>query len=388
MDVGAFTKNAPGQLVAISHPRKDWAFIPATMPPQWSFPASLWPLLAEAKESLGRLDGIGQTLPDPQLLLQPLQSREAISSSSIEGTYVTPKELLFFELNPSDPQSHEEDAAAWREVFNYGQTLKIAAEKLEQYPFCNMLIREMHATLMAGVRGRDKAPGQFRQAHVQIGASGRFVPPPWAEVARLMDNLQDFMNQQDTRLDPLVSAFLVHYQFEAIHPFRDGNGRVGRALLAMMIYKRLGHHMPWLYMSAFFEEYRDEYVANLFNVSTDGRWTEWVEFCLHGAVQQANDSIRRCQMLNRLRKELHERFDGHSPRTHPMIDQLFRSPVVTIPSVSDRFHTTYKTAKSDIERLVEAGILDEVPNHHPRLFYATAIMNIAYDRGANASELS
>lgn len=385
MDRGAFTENATGQLVAITFPRKDWSFIPAALPPNWSFPASLWPLLAEAREALGRLDGIGQTLPDPQLLLLPLQSREAISSSSIEGTYVTPKELLFFELHPSDPQSPEEDAAAWREVFNYGQALKMAAEKLDQYPFCNLVIREMHATLMDGSRGRDKGPGQFRRDHVQIGSSGRFVPPPVSEVARLMENLQEFMNQPDTGFDPLVSAFLVHYQFEAIHPFRDGNGRVGRALLAMMIYKTLGHSMPWLYMSAFYEEYRDEYVAKLFSVSSDGRWTEWVEFCLYGAVRQANDSIKRCQSLHQLQKEWHQRFDGLMPRAHPIINQLFRSPAVTIPSLCEHFRTTYKTAKSDIERLVEAGILYELPDHHPRLFYASAIMNIAYDRGEEAS---
>ena len=378
MDRAAFTERSPGRIVAIDFPRKDCAFIPDDMPPQWVFDGSLWPLLTEARASLGKLDGIGQTLPDPHLLLRPLQNREAISSSSIEGTYVTPEKLLLYDLDPREPQSANEEAADWREVFNYGRALEQAALRLKDMPFCNWVIREMHSILMDGVRGREKGPGEFRKVHVQIGSSGRFVPPPAVEVERLMDNLQAFMNLEESGYDPLVACFLVHYQFETIHPFKDGNGRVGRALLAMMSYKKLGLAMPWLYMSAFYEEYREEYVQHLFDISTDGRWTEWIDFCLRGVIEQANDSIRRCNQLNRLRAEFHEGCDDHSSRTYRIIDELFRSPVVTVASTSKHFAITYHTARSDLEKLVKAKVLEELPNHHPRTFYAPRIMDIAY----------
>jgi Fic family protein len=378
MEKSSFTERSPGRIVAIDFPRKDCAFIPDNLPPQWTFDGSLWPLLAGARGALGKLDGIGQTLPDPHLLLRPLQNREAISSSSIEGPEVTAEKLLLYDLDPREPQSASEEAADWREVFNYGRALEQAAARLEQMPFCNWLVREMHSVLMEGVRGREKGPGEFRKVHVQIGSNARFVPPPAAEVERLMDNLQAFINLEDPGYDPLVACFLVHYQFETIHPFKDGNGRVGRALLAMMIYKKLGLAMPWLYMSAFFEEYREEYVQHLFEISTDGKWAEWIGFCLRGVIEQANDSIRRCKQLNKLRSEFHQLCDDHSSRTYRIIDELFRSPVLTVASTAKRFATTYHTARSDLERLVKANVLIELADQHPRTFYSPRIMAVAY----------
>ena len=251
-------------------------------------------------------------------------------------------------------------------------------ELLNTLPICNRVIKEIHGILMQGVRGRNKSPGEFRRWQVQLGSGGRFVPPPPSEVERLMGNLESYANAEDDRYDPLIRAYVIHYQFETIHPFSDGNGRVGRTLLALMIYKWLGHSMPWLYMSSYFERFQDEYVNNLFRISTEGDWISWIQFCLRGTIAQAKDSIRRCRQFNQLRTEFHSRIDSHTPRTHRILDGLFSSPIVTVTSIASKYEITYHTAKSDIQRLVDAGILKPLPKARPRSFFSSEIMDIAY----------
>jgi Fic family protein len=382
MDRQRFTDFKTGELIKFRNlhsGKDDWMFIPNELPPAWDFPPRLWPLLSEAREELGRLDGIGQTLQNPQLLLRPLQTREAITSSSIEGTYVTPQQLLLYELDRREPTSADSEVADWNEVFNYGTALQQGCRLLQEIPVCSRLIRKMHKNLLAGVRGERKNPGEFRTIQVQIGATGRYIPPPPVEIDRLMSNLEKYIHQGDARFDPLVLCYMVHYQFEAIHPFSDGNGRVGRALLALMIYRWLNHAMPWLYMSAFYEKYKEEYADNLFRISTHGDWERWIEFCLTGTVAQARDAIRRCHEFNRLRQEYHDRIGNTStPRSHKIVELLFTAPVVTIPSLADVLQVTYHTARDDVRRLVEAGVLFESVDSYPRSFYARELMEIAY----------
>lgn len=381
MDSKHFGVGYPGRLVEIAQPRKDWAFIPAPLPQDWSFDPMLWPLLVEAKESLGTLNGIGQTLADPQLLLRPLRRREAIASSKIEGTYVTPERLALYELHPTEPTNADDRRADWHEVLNYSSALEYGQKELQNMPICNRLIRGMHGILMQGVRGRGTSPGEFRRWQVQLGSTGRFIPPPAPEVPALMENLEGYVNNPDDQIDPLVRCFIVHYQFEAIHPFGDGNGRVGRALLALMIYQWLDHSMPWLYMSAFYEQFKDEYVGNLYRVSTQAAWGGWVEFCLVGVIAQAKDAIRRCREFNRLRKDFKARLDGCSKtsRSHDIIDGLFTTPVVTIPSLVSQFRVTYHTARADVRRLMHAGILHEISDVYPKSYYSPELMQAAYD---------
>ena len=383
MDKHRFEDKAPGRLIEFHDPdrnEKDWAFIPHEMPPSWPFHESLWPLLVEARASLGKLDGIGAALPNPELLLRPLQNREAVASSAIEGTHVTSEQLAFYELDPKEPASDDEAAADWQEVHNYSRALHHGYAGLDQLPVCNRLIKEMHQILMHGVRGHDKQPGEFRGVRVSVGKGYRFIPPPPEEVPRLMNNFEDYSNSVYADVDPLVQCFIAHYQFETIHPFRDGNGRVGRAVLSLMIYLKLAQSMPWLYMSPYFDRHNDKYESALFSVSATGEWTEWVRFCLRGAVAQANDSIRRCDALKKLERIFQEKVrtgcDG--PRIHPIVNSLFTSPVRTIPSVEKEFRVTYKTARADLERLVQCGILQEVPESHPRLFYAPQIVAVAF----------
>ncbi len=379
MDRANFANEAPGKLIPVNIPQEDWAFIPHELPPDWTFSVDsneIWLLLCEAKESLGRLDGIGQTLHDPQLLLRPLGGREALTSSSLEGTYVTPHELLFFELDPTAHTSSK--SSEWREVSNYGRAMQHGMERLEKLPICLRVIKEIHEILLSGVRGGRATPGKFRRWQVQIGSDARFVPPPANYIDQLMANLELYMQFRDERYDPLVQAFIIHYQFEAIHPFADGNGRVGRVLLALMVYKWLKLSNPWLYMSAFYERFKNEYFGGLYDISARGDWSGWIKYCLRGVIWQTKDAIRRCNKLNALKEEYKRKVTQRSSRSDPIIDDLFRHPLVTAPSVAAKHGVTQPTARSDIKKLVEAGILKPLKGTRPKAFYAEQIFVIAY----------
>ena len=317
MDRSKFTSAQNGQLVPITTHKEDWAFVPDPLPPAWEFGIELWPLLAEAKQELARLDGIARTLPNPELLLRPLQSREALRSSSLEGTYATPQELLLFELQPREPTSEKDPANAHREVANYSSSLRKGLALMQDLPFCLRLVRELHNELLSGVRGRDKAPGQFRRNQNHIGSDYRFNPPPPNHLGTCLDNFEKELHSTQTKYDPLVYCYMLHYQFECIHPFLDGNGRVGRVLLSLMIYSQCQLYLPWLYMSAYFERYKDEYIDNLFRVSTHGDWDRWITFCLRGTVSQAVDSIRRCHALTVLKDQFHLQLDNAGPPSAP-----------------------------------------------------------------------
>ena len=379
MDKQKFTENRAGNLVEISVPKKDWAFVPDTIPPNWEFPPNLWPILAEAKQELARLDGIARSLPNPELLLQPLQSREALRSSSLEGTYATPQELLLFELQPREPTSAKDPINAHLEVANYSKSLRRGLQLLDELPFCLRLIRELHKVLLSNVRGKDKAPGEFRTTQNHIGSNYRFIPPPPKFLDDCLNNLELELNNQEPKYDHLIHCYVLHYQFETIHPFLDGNGRVGRALLSLMIYKLCNLSMPWLYMSAFFERYRDEYINNLFQVSANSDWDTWIEFCLRGTIEQAKDSIQRCDKLKLLRDQIHQMLDAAGPRAHPIVEGLFTIPVISVADTARNYKVSYPTAKSDIAKLEKLGILTHVSDTYPKLYYCEPIFSIAYE---------
>lgn len=380
MDKARFTSRRTGELVPIPVDPPDWAFIPSKLPPSWTLPPELADLAFEAGERLGKLDGIGSTLPAPELLMRPLEQREAIQSSKLEGTYASPEDVLLYALNPTAPKSASDPLNSAREVFNYSDALYAGFESLKTRPMTINLIREMHERLLTGVRGREKTPGKFRTIQVGIGSERRFIPPPAAHVMDLMGDLENYINARMTsKRDRLVRAFIAHYQFEAIHPFLDGNGRIGRVLLALTIYKDFEHRLPWLYLSPFFERFKDEYIDKLFKVSANGEWDEWVSFCLRGTIVQANDSIARCEMLQRLRRAFLDRMGTKATkRTHAIIDRLFFSPIVSVIDVRNRCGVSYPTAKADIDALVAAGIVKKIPNHSPTTYYAGEIFDIAY----------
>jgi len=379
MDAAKFTSQKTGTLAEIQVPERNWAFIPNPLPPQWVFPERLWPLLVKARETLARLDGIGRTLPNPELLLKPLEKREALHSSSLEGTYASPQELLLFELDPKEPKSEKDPANAWLEVSNHSLALRQGMRRLEELPFCLRFIRELHETLLKGVRGKDRTPGQFRTSQVHIGSDKRYIPPPPNYLQACLDAFEKGLNQRSAQYDSLVRCYLLHYQFEAIHPFLDGNGRIGRVLMSLLIYKWCNLSMPWLYMSAFFERYKDEYIDNLFRISSEGDWETWIEFCLRGTIEQAEESIRRCDAFRILKERFMREAGQTSLRAHAIIEDLFTTPVVRIPALAKRHSVSYPTAKADITSLVEKGVLQEIPGTRPKAYFSPAIFAIAYN---------
>lgn len=376
MDRSKSAPSANGRLVEVTIGGREWAFIPEVLPRTCRIPLTLWPLLASAKEELARLDGIGRTLPDPNLLLRPLQRREAIRSSSLEGTYASAEELLLFELHP-EPTGPSDRMNDWLEVSNYAAAVRVGTGLLETLPLSLRLIRSMHAELLTGVRGRDRAPGEFRRTQVHIGSDRRYVPPPPNELMPCLDDFEKFLNEAET-IDPLIRTYIAHYQFEAIHPFIDGNGRVGRALLALCAYKWCGLSRPWLYVSPYFDRHKDEYIDSLFAVSTDGAWNRWLELCLRATIHACRDAITRCDQLRQLREEYHAKADRTNGRMHPLIEGLFSNPIVRVTEAARRLGVTYPTAKSDIAKLVELGILVELGRVYPKAFYSPAIFDAAY----------
>jgi Fic family protein len=380
MDTSKFTQFKTGELLPIVTPQgPDHAFLPDGLPPAWRIPDHLWPKVAEARAAVAKLDGIGATLPDRELLLSPLKTREAITSSRIEGTYATAQELMLFEMAPKEPRSSQDQINTWREVSNYAKALASGIEQLKELPFCAMVIRNLHSILMENVRGQYSVPGQWRNVQVAIGSNWRFVPPTPNEVQGCIDAFEKYVREDASNdYDPLVRAYLAHYQFEAIHPFADGNGRIGRVILSLMIAKWCNLSQPWLYMSSFFEKYKAEYVENMFKVSSEGAWEQWVDFCLTGTIHQANDAILRCAKLNELKSSMLARGHSGSIRAERIINGLFSTPFVRVSILHKKLGVSYPTAQSDIDRLEKLKILTHLPDLHPKCYYSPEIYAIAY----------
>ncbi len=361
---------------------EDWAFVPDPLPPKWEFPAHLWPILAEAREQLARLDEKGRTLANPSLLMAPLRRREALRSSSLEGTYATAQELLLFELSSKDSVTPKDETAAWREVLSYDQSLKYGYEKLDGeapngLPLSLRLIKEMHGLLMRGVRGHEKRAGEFRDRQVHVGSDRRYIPPPAERLLECLDDFERYLHEHGTEFDPLVLTYIVHYQFEAIHPFLDGNGRIGRALLSLTTREWSGLSLPWLYMSAYYERYKDEYVDNLFRVSTHGDWARWIEFCLRGTVEQCRDAMRRCDELNTIRRAMNAKLGG-KPRMFTIIEKMFFYPIFKTSDVMKWTGSSRPTASSDIDVLIENGFVRHLMGGRPKTYFAPSIFQAAY----------
>lgn len=385
MDRYEFTQSAPGELVPVPNapsPDVALAFVPQPLPPSWEWPAELYPLLLDAHKALASLNGTGKHLPNPEIVLRPIQQREAQLSSQLEGTITDPAQQVLFQAEPRFPTSDHDPANAYREVFNYATALRLRFDPNSpesQLPLSKRLIQRLHAVLMDGVRGQSQRAGEFRTTQNQIGHPARFVPPPPGVVVPLMDEFEKYLNREDRRYDPLVDAFLAHYQFEAIHPFGDGNGRVGRLLLAVSIAECCGHSRQWLYMSAFFERRKREYMDLLLRVSTDGDWERWIRFCLEGVVIQANDTERRCERLLELHRDFSQRLKGGSVRLSAIVDSLFERPVATVTAVRNRMKVTYPTARADMKKLEQAGIVKRLDSGAEITYYSDAIFEIIYE---------
>lgn len=377
MDIEQFGQFKNGVLLPIVvGDRNRWAFVPAPLPANWKFPESLWPLLLRAREAITELNTAAGSLPNPLMLLGALRRREAIKSSTIEDTTVTPEELIRFEKDApgNSPQTPETDDA--REVFNCAEALRVGRERLRIEPLSLALLKNLHALLLSRTRMAHKSPGQFRQRQVFVGRN--FTPPPPGEpLAECLSNFEQYVKSPNDSLDPLIRAFVAHYQFEAIHPFEDGNGRIGRVLLALMICRDLGLKEPWVCLSGYFEHNRREYYDRLLGVSTHGDWSEWVQFCLEGAADEARSAIDKCTRLRELREDYRRRLADHTPRADALIDHLFAFPLIEISVVAGILGVAYNTARADVGKLVQAGVLTELKGY-PQAFRADEIMNITF----------
>src|SRR6266568_1511099 len=381
MDPKEFSSTSmTGRLVPVANvqPGVEAAFVPNPLPPEWKWPNELWTPLIEARKSLASLDGTGKHLPNPEILLNPLQSREAQLSSQLEGTITDPQQQVLFEADPRYPTSKSDPNNAFQEVFNYRRALRLRLEGENDLPLSLRLVRELHAVLMKGVRGSDQTPGEFRKIQNQIGWPARYVPPPPQNLDETLDAFEKYLHSTDA-FDPLVKAFLVHYQFEAIHPFRYGNGRVVRLLLSLTIAEWCKLSSQWLYMSAFFEKRKKEYMDLLLNVSTQGGWEAWIRFCLEGVVLQSVDAEKRCDRLLKLHHDFHDRIKGGSVRLSKLVDGLFSSPVITVNQYKTHFGVSYPTARLDLKKLEQMGIVQQLEGMDLITYYCMPIYRITYE---------
>jgi Fic family protein len=381
MDPNLFTERSTGKLAPVAKPTSDvkFAFVPNPLPPQWIWSSDLWPILVEARKCLSSLDGTGKHLPNPEILLQPLQGREAQLSSQLEGTFTDPQQQVLFQADPSYPTSNHDPVNSYREVFNYRRALRLRLDNTNNLPLSLRLIRELHSILMEGVRGAEQRPGEFRTIQNQIGYPAKFVPPPPGEhLDSALNDFEKYMHSPDC-FDPLVRAFLAHYQFETIHPFRDGNGRVGRLLLSWMIAEWCGLSSQWLYMSAFFEKRKKQYMDSMFSVSAEGAWESWIRFCLEGVIAQAIDAEKRCDNLLSLHRDFHHRLKGGSVRLSKLVDRLFSSPVVNVNQYRKAFGISYPTARADLKKLEAAGIVQELGHMEQITYYCIPIYRATFE---------
>jgi Fic family protein len=384
MDAKSFTKRSPGRL--LNTPFGCPAFVPEKPPTKLELSLALERANEAALLALGELRAIIPGLPNPKLLTQPFMRREALLSSKIEGTRTELEQLYLFETEEKTGGSFVDEVDDAREVHNYVRALEHGLERLSQMPVCNRLIKEMHGILLEGVsdaRGQYKSPGEFRRAQAYVGSSdihaARYVAPPPTSVETLMGQLERFINDEKVRLPTLAKAAVIHYQFEAIHPFADGNGRVGRLLISVLLSAWQILAEPLLYLSAFFERNRTEYVQHLWEVSRDGRWEEWIGFFLNGVASESADATSRAKQLvglrERYRRELQQ--SKGTARLLELADKLFEWPVIDISEAARSLDMTYKGAQKNVEKLIAHGVLEElVERSRNRLYIAKQIIQL------------
>jgi len=349
-----------------------------SFPPAVAWQPNLVSALSAADQAVGRLAGEGRRLPNLHLLIRPFLRREAVLSSRIEGTQATLGELLAAEAGAAVARS----PADLREVANYVVVLEYGVERLRELPLSLRLVRELHARLMEGVRGQDAHPGEFRRIQNWIGPPGcsieeaTFVPPPPDQLSQVLGEWESFLH--DRTLPPLAQIALVHHQFETIHPFLDGNGRVGRLLITLFLVDRNILPSPLLYLSAFFEATRSEYYRRLQGVREEADWLGWLLYFLRGVTRQAEDALHRAERINELLEGWRSLAAASTSRAVPrLVDLLAENPYWTVKRAAERLDVAYTTAQRAIERLVGGGVMQEVGEaRRDRLFCAAEILAI------------
>ena len=349
----------------VKQPTGYTAFIPAVLPPDppVSLDADGVSLLSAADLAIGRLDGVAQTLPNPDLFVAMYVRREAVLSSQIEGTQSTLDDVLAFEL---DPKTRELPTDV-EEIVNYVKAMNYGIDRLAQLPLSLRLIREIHAELMRNVRGQHKSPGEFRRSQNWLGSSpttpierATFVPPPVHDMTVALDDFEKFLHTEQS-MPVLMHCGIAHAQFETIHPFLDGNGRVGRLLISFLLVHRGVMHRPLLYLSHYFKANHLEYYARLMAVRQDGDWEGWLSFFLRGVAETSADATNTAKQIVKLREAHRAQIqEAMSPNGLRLLDLLFRRPLVNVGLVEERLKIAFVTAAKLLEGLVELGIVEEI----------------------------
>jgi Fic family protein len=353
-----------------------WAFAPAPIPRQVELSASTILELSEADRAVGALAGLGGQLPNPHILISPYLRREAVASTRIEGTQSTLSEVLSAE---AQLRVETEDQ---REVLNYVRALERGLLRLQELPLSKRLIREMHGELMRGVRGEERTPGEFRRSQNWIGrtnpSDALFVPPPVDLLEDALDDLERFLHEE-VPLPVLVRCALAHFQFETIHPFLDGNGRLGRLLIVFYLVERGVLGQPLLYLSAYFERNRDEYVNALQGVRERGDINGWIAFFVRGLTVQARSAVESADALLRLREEFRARLRQAGARGQAVdaSEALIGNPFVTAPQLAQLLNVTRQGAQYVISSLERARIVQPVEGKsRPALYVAQEVLDV------------
>ncbi len=361
---------------------------PDALPPPGIDLARLITLVGEANAALATYNGLLQAMINPAVMLSPLTNQEAVLSSRIEGTQATMEEVLEHEAGQDYDETKEQDI---KEIVNYRKALMLAREVLPERPLSLGLVRELHAILMDSVRGQDKEPGQFRRDQNWIGRPGcaqeeaSFVPP---SPLQLLDHLQRWEAYlQGKDFDPLAQTAIMHAQFELLHPFKDGNGRIGRLLIPLFLFSKGRLSSPMFYLSAWLERNRDEYYERLQSISKENDWTGWVAFFLRAVVEQAEENRVRTEGIMALYEEMKVRVRDitHSQHSAQIVDALFDRPIFRIADLADRADIPRPTAHSLVRQLIKEDLLStlrEGAGRRAAIIAFPQLLNLAEGRDA------
>ena len=354
---GAFVKNMSGDMAYQS-------FSPAPLPPpELQLDAAMTSLLVDASRQLQKLDAAANLIPNVELFVSMYVRKEALISSQIEGTQCTLDDVL-------DPENDSNVNLDVTDVINYVKAAQFAIERLSTLPICNRLLRETHAVLMEGVRGQEKNPGEFRRSQNWIGPQGctlkdaRFVPPNVDDMTRGMADLEKYINE-DTNYDPLIRAALIHYQFETIHPFLDGNGRIGRLLILLYLMEQKLLCKPVIYVSYFLKKNQIEYYDRISEVRRSGNYEQWVRFFLEAvraAAVDAEESIRQLSALHDQSVAALPKPKRSKDNVRMVFDYVEQHPIIDIKRTAAALGVSYNTAASAVSKMVALGILKETTN--------------------------
>lgn len=376
MDPKSFVTDSAGTVRRM--PSGYWSFIPRPLPPHVDYEPGLTLLLSQADAALSELSGLGRYLPNPNLLIAPYVQREAVASSRIEGTQAGLSDLLLDEIEPKLTAPGSDVL----EVRNYVAALNQGLQQLEKLPLGGRLVRELHAVLMQGVRGQELTPGEFRRTPNWIGPPGSTLmtatyvpPPPDPEMHECLKHWERFVNLRSSMPD-LIQCALIHEHFEAIHPFLDGNGRIGRLLITLFLVERGRLSKPLLYLSSYIERSKHAYYEALQRIRTHGDWPGWFRYFLTAVRDTARSAIEQSQSILQLRDTFRDRLKSQLVAL-ALLDHLFTNPYTTVSHASDQLGVSPPTARKTIKVLEAAGMLHEATGAKwRRIWVARPILSV------------